>query len=497
MNNTFSSYSKLEKSANIGDFNAFLNHNESLQYRQNSKRLNLTNKQFNEFSITENGWNVDIYIHEICLVSVMDKSVNRDELGNLIVWNNIPDNQISNAIEKIINDNKLFNYYFPFHNTNFNSLRYEIGSTTFIEYNDEYLVVSIQTNQDWYCNFFLVYDKTLACKAYVVSYYSSSLNDSYSLLNFQGFSNQEYTVNPISFESRVINNYYYYYYYYYYQNKINELSLTYKDDNFNELNKKRYKNFQRSPQSHFETLEQIAQETDLNSYTYYKLFNEGNPSKPFDVYNETLREKVGTYTGIKDVFLKNEYRYTVNGKHIAQDMKLGHITGTINIQECFDENDEPIKTDFKIRVERTDRTHIGDYDVINGFYEVPQLDVNSRYNVFLIDEYGNMEWQVLSNRQPKAIGTQKEIDNKPIEHKVIWSNNINGYFVRVGKNTSYQDKVFYRNSDVSSSHTIVGKHSLIINPFIINHIEMNNSGQKLKSAELSVENIVPTDLRMV
>ena len=496
MNNTFSSYSKLEKSANIGDFNAFLNHNESLQYRQNSKCLNLTNKQFNEFSITENGWNVDIYIHEICLVSVMDKSVNRDELGNLIVLNNIPNNQISNAIEKIINDNKLFNYYFPFHNTNFNSLRYEIGSTTFIEYNDEYLVVSIRTNQDWYCNFFLVYDKTLACKAYVVSYYSSSLNDSYSLLNFQGFSNQEYAVNPSNFESRVINNYYYYYYYYY-QNKINELSLTYKDDNFNELNKKRYKNFQRSPQSHFETLEQIAQETDLNSYTYYKLFNEGNPSKPFDVYNETLREKVGTYTGIKDVLLKNEYRYTVNGKHIAQDMKLGHITGTINIQECFDENDEPIKTDFKIRVERTDRTHIGDYDVINGFYEVPQLDVNSRYNVFLIDEYGNMEWQVLSNRQPKAIGTQKEIDNKPIEHKVIWSNNINGYFVRVGKNTSYQDKVFYRNSDVSSSHTIVGKHSLIINPFIINHIEMNNSGQKLKSAELSVENIVPTDLRMV
>ena len=495
MNNTFSSYYKLEKSANIGDFNAFLNHNESLQYRQNSKRLNLTNKQFNEFSITENGWNVDIYIHERCIVSVMDKSVNRDELGNLIVWNIIPNNQISNAIEKIINDNKLFNYYFPFHNTNFNSLRYEIGSTTFIEYNDEYLVVSIQTDHDWYCNFFLVYDKTLACKAYVVSYYSSSLNDSYSLLNFQGFSNQEYTVNPSNFESR--GSGYYYYYYYYYQNKINELSLTYKDDNFNELNKKRYKNFQRSPQSHFETLEQNAQETDLNSYTYYKLFNEGNPSKPFDVYNETLREKVGTYTGIKDVFLKNEYRYTVNGKHIAQDMKLGHITGTINIQECFDENDEPIKTDFKIRVERTDRTHIGDYDVINGFYEVPQLDVNSRYNVFLIDEYGNMEWQVLSNRQPKAIGTQKEIDNKPIEHKVIWSNNINGYFVRVGKNTSYQDKVFYRNSDVSSSHTIVGKHSLIINGFIISHIEMNNSGQKLKSAELSVENIVPTDLRMV
>ena len=495
MNNTFSSYSKLEKSAYIGDFNAFLNHNESRQYRQNSKCLNLTNEQFNEFSITENGWNVDIYIHERCIVSVMDKSVNRDELGNLIVWNIIPNNQISNAIEKIINDNKLFNYYFPFHNTNFNSLRYEIGSTTFIEYNDEYLVVSIRTNQTWYCNFFLVYDKTLACKAYVVSYYSSSLNDSYSLLNFQGFSNQEYTVNPSNFESR--GSGYYYYYYYYYQNKINELSLTYKDDNFNELNKKRYKNFQRSPQSHFETLEQIAQETDLNSYTYYKLFNEGNPSKPFDVYNETLREKVGTYTGIKDVFLKNEYRYTVNGKHIAQDMKLGHITGTINIQECFDENDEPIKTDFKIRVERTDRTHIGDYDVINGFYEVPQLDVNSRYNVFLIDEYGNMEWQVLSNRQPKAIGTQKEIDNKPIEHKVIWSNNINGYFVRVGKNTSYQDKVFYRNSDVSSSHTIVGKHSLIINGFIISHIEMNNSGQKLKSAELSVENIVPTDLRMV
>ena len=497
MNDTFTLYSKLEKTLYIGSFSSFLNYNESLQYRQNSKRLNLTNKQFNEFSITENGWNVNIYIHERCLVSVMDKSVNRDKLGKLSVLNNIIQNtQLSNEIEKIINDNKLFNYYLPFHNTDFTTLRYIIGSNTFIEYNDEYLVVSIETNQYHNYSFFLVYDKTLTCKTWVLSYTSDYLSSNYLLLNFQGFNNQDYIVIPTSYENSGLSGCNYYYYHYY-QNKINELSLTCKDDNFNELNKKRYKNFQRNPQSNFETLEQNVQETDLNSYTYYKLFNEGNPSKPFDVYNETLREKVGTYIGIKDVLLKNEYRYTVNGKHITQDMKLGHITGTINIQECFDENDEPIKTYFKIRVERTDRTHIGDYDVINGFYEVPQLEVNSRYNVFLIDELGNMEWQVLSNRQPKPIGIQKENDNKPIEHKVIWSNNINGYFVRVGKNTSYQDKVFYRSGDVSSSHTIVGKHSLIINGFIINHIEMNNGGQKLKSVELSVENIVPIDLRMI
>lgn len=497
MNNFYHAFSELVRFAQLGEFTTFLNHNESQQYRQNSTRLNLENKDFNEFSITENGWNVDIFIHRRCLVSVMDKNVNRENLGKVSLNDNIIQRDFAKNIENLINDNKLFNYYYPFHRSDLNNLQYSIGNETFVEYNDEYLVVSIRTNQYWNCNFFLVYDKTLKCKVYVVSYYSNRLSSNYSLLNFQGFSESDYQLSISTFENK--GYYYYYYYYYYYQFLMDDLELSKKDDNFDEitLGKGKYKNFQKKVTTHFKSFEPSVQETDLNSYTYYTIFNEGNPSKPFDVYNDTIKQKVGTFTGIKDILLNNKYRYKVNGKVITQNMKLGHITGNISVQECFDENDEPIKTNFKIRVERTDRTHIGDYDVINGFYEVPQLDVHSRYNIFLIDEYGNMEWQVLSNKQPRPLSREQEKDQTPITHKVIWSNNVNGYFVRVDKKYSYQDKVFYRNSDVSSSHTIVGKHSLIINPFIINHIEMNNGGQKLKSAEISVENVVPTDLRII
>lgn len=481
----------------LGEFSTFLNHNESRQYRQNSKRLNLSDKEVNEFSITENGWNVDIFIHRKCLVSVMDKSVDRNSIGNLSLTDNISQREISTQIENLINDNKLFNYYYIYHHNDLNNLQYYINEHSFVEYNDEYLTIAVRCNQYWNCNIFLVYDKNLNYKSYVVSYYSNRLSSNYKLLNFQGFSLENYVITPINFDDR--GNNYNYYYYHYYQVDIKSVHLVNKNDNHKEYVISKPRNFQKKTNSYFDTTEQISNETNFSEYVYYEIFNEGQPNKSYDVYNETLRKKEMTLNGIKSVQFSNDYRYSVNRKIITQDMKLGHITGTISVQECFGENDEPIKTKFKVRVERNDRTFIGEYDVVNGFYEIPQLDVNSRYNIFLIDEYGNMEWQVLSNRQPRPLQRENNSSEETpmVSHKVIWSNNINGYFVRVDKKYSYQDKVFYRNTDVSSSHTMVGKHSLIKNGFFINSVEMNIDGRKIKSSELSVDGLTPTELRII
>ena len=71
----------------------------------------------------------------------------------------------------------------------------------------------------------------------------------------------------------------------------------------------------------------------------------------------------------------------------------GYITGSVN-SDCEG-------TDFKIRCYREDGFFIGDYVIQeNGMYEIPNLNVNSSYDILLHDNNASVETMVNSRRIP-------------------------------------------------------------------------------------------------
>ncbi len=81
-----------------------------------------------------------------------------------------------------------------------------------------------------------------------------------------------------------------------------------------------------------------------------------------------------------------------------QTMIKGELNGNINIKDCGTSNSYLVVKCFRFE----DNHFIGEYPIVNGVYNIPNLDVNTYYNLILEDKNRIIEQQVLSYRKPTA-----------------------------------------------------------------------------------------------
>jgi len=144
-------------------------------------------------------------------------------------------------------------------------------------------------------------------------------------------------------------------------------------------------------------------------------------------------------------------------------MVKGHISGNISVTNC----DVSSSNVLSIRCYRSsDNLFIGDYKVgSTGFYEVPNLDLNEKYDIILIDTSKSIEWQVLSMRDPIPYG----LDELPVIYKADKIQNINTVVTSVGAYISWD---FAKQEGTKVDHIVVYKSNTEIN---INKIDLYDS----------------------
>lgn len=86
-----------------------------------------------------------------------------------------------------------------------------------------------------------------------------------------------------------------------------------------------------------------------------------------------------------------------NNKFI--DMVRGDIVGNVNLSSCNVTDMSKLKI---LCYRNDDHFFIGEYPVVDNKYFIPNLDVNTRYDIVLVDESRTIEQQVSSYRKPTA-----------------------------------------------------------------------------------------------
>lgn len=156
------------------------------------------------------------------------------------------------------------------------------------------------------------------------------------------------------------------------------------------------------------SLENNTQELQIFDVGDYNLkgFIEGYTDRPFVIYNKV--EEYVLYQGIEEYEtdidfnfideleirdLVSDQRYLVN----ASEMIKGYISGTINLTACG-----IAATDMEVFCYRSDNyRHIGTYSVDkDGKYVIPNLDVNSRYDIIFRDKTKKIKDQISNYRKP-------------------------------------------------------------------------------------------------
>lgn len=103
----------------------------------------------------------------------------------------------------------------------------------------------------------------------------------------------------------------------------------------------------------------------------------------------------------------NYYRILKNDSPI---MIRGYIGGTITLKDCAN---IPPGNQFILCFREYDNLLIGKYPVINSTYNIPNLDINTFYNIILIDESRTVEWMVSSHRKPAPYDENNIIQKVP------------------------------------------------------------------------------------
>lgn len=145
---------------------------------------------------------------------------------------------------------------------------------------------------------------------------------------------------------------------------------------------------------------------DIGDYKV-KGFIEGYLDRKFQIYNNNYNYVV--YSGIEDYDFETdensidniEVHDLVNGQKYplyTHEMIKGFIGGTVNLDSCGVKGDE-----MKVYCFRSDNNRfIGVYDINTiGKYEIPNLDVNSRYDIVFKTIDRKLENISSSYRQPK------------------------------------------------------------------------------------------------
>ena len=96
-------------------------------------------------------------------------------------------------------------------------------------------------------------------------------------------------------------------------------------------------------------------------------------------------------------YYKLEYNNYYKFINPQQTIIPGYINGNINLKSCGD-------VDIKIHCYRNgDHFFIGEYSpTTDGYYEIPNLDVNTKYDVVMVDNNRLIEQKIISYQTPKS-----------------------------------------------------------------------------------------------
>lgn len=156
--------------------------------------------------------------------------------------------------------------------------------------------------------------------------------------------------------------------------------------------------------------EESEYELDIPEGNYtLKGFIEGYTDRDFFIYNTVLDYEIYRGTEYYDVNFMDEYSlddYEINDlvtgakyQVLKHEMIRGFISGTVNLKGCG-----VAAKDMKVYCYRDD-THrlIGIYSVDEtGKYNIPNLDVNSKYDIIFKDETRKIKDQISNYRTPKV-----------------------------------------------------------------------------------------------
>lgn len=162
----------------------------------------------------------------------------------------------------------------------------------------------------------------------------------------------------------------------------------------------------------------VEGKTNVNNI-YVKESNTNNANIFINEYNNHNNN----YVDVKNIKF-GEYKivsgnYSRHFNHRSLPMIKGEITGNVNIINCTSNN-------MVIKCFREyDDYLIGQYEIINGVYTVPNLDVNTTYNIVLFDLTYNLESKILSHRTPTIIDNNITIKKySPSSYYYIINNSI-------------------------------------------------------------------------
>ena len=141
------------------------------------------------------------------------------------------------------------------------------------------------------------------------------------------------------------------------------------------------------------------------SDNYISGFIEGYKSRDFEIIYDNLN----LFRGIEDYIVYNiDERYLdeymihdlVSGekyKVLTHEMIKGFISGTVNLKNCG-----VTSNNMEVFCYRSDNyRHIGTYSVDkDGKYVIPNLDVNSRYDIIFRDKTKKIKDQISNYRKP-------------------------------------------------------------------------------------------------
>lgn len=118
---------------------------------------------------------------------------------------------------------------------------------------------------------------------------------------------------------------------------------------------------------------------------------------------------------IKNKNYKKEFYYNP-ATDSFNTMQRGNLFGKVNLKSC--EIDD--YTTLQILCYRnSDRQYIGTYKVkSDGTYEIPNLDVNSKYDIILYDSIRRLEQQVQSYRTPTAVTVPSVLPSVPYNLRI-------------------------------------------------------------------------------
>lgn len=140
-----------------------------------------------------------------------------------------------------------------------------------------------------------------------------------------------------------------------------------------------------------------------------------------------------------------EYKRTIKP---YTKMIRGYISGNINLSNC----DVHYSSLYMLCL-RNDGVKIGEYQVTSSYsYNIPNLDMNTKYNVILIDRNKDLEWIVSSYRSP-APYEEIELPSN-IETLIYYSGLNNSRHIKINLNDYTKSdyfKIYYSNEEIDES----------------------------------------------